>query len=193
MSTTQETAVERALVEFARAGAPAELLAIVRTIAAAGDPRGTEPLIRALTFNDAAFHDIAIDGLTAIGEPAVDPLLASLDGMDYGARYRALRALVAIGDPRARPAYEYWLGADIIPGVRCICVKGLARFPDTEALLLKALEDKVWVVRYYAIQMLFERGLTPQTRAALATLAADPERVVRLKLAQVFARADAPV
>ncbi|BAC89210.1 HEAT repeat domain-containing protein [Gloeobacter violaceus] len=191
MSTTEDTAVERALVEFARAGAPAELLAIVRTIAAAGDPRGTEPLIRALTFNDAAFHDLAIDGLTAIGEPAVEPLLASLDGMDYGARYRALRALVAIGDPRARPAYEYWLGADIIPGVRCICVKGLARFPDTEPLLLKALEDKVWVVRYYAIQMLFERGLTPFTHAALEALATDPERVVRLKLAQIFAQVSA--
>ncbi|WP_051382890.1 HEAT repeat domain-containing protein [Gloeobacter kilaueensis] len=181
-----KTSIEPLLEQFERLSSPAELLCVVREIAKSGDPAGAGPLIRAIGFNDAAFHDVAVDGLIAVGAPAVEPLLASLDGLDYGARYRALKALVAIGDPRARPAYEHWLKADIIPGVRCICVKGLSRYPDTEPFLLQALQDSVWVVRYYAIQMLVERGLTPQTRSAVEALRTDPERIVRLKLIQVL-------
>jgi phycocyanobilin lyase beta subunit len=155
-------------------------------VAATGDRRAIEPLVRALTYNDAALYEVAVRGLAQIGEPAVEPLLACLDQIDYGARYHALRALVAIGDARARAAYEHWLAADIAPSVRRMCVKGLAAFPDGDRLVLVALGDNEWSVRYTAIQALADRGLTPETRTAIEAKLTDAERVVRLKASQVL-------
>jgi HEAT repeat protein len=106
--------------------------------------------------------------------------------MDYGARYQAFRALVGIGDPRPRNSYAHWLKADIAPSVRRICVKGLGQFEDTLDLLLEALKDADWSVRYCAVLVLGQRQHQPGVRTILEALKDDPERTVRLKLAQVL-------
>ncbi len=186
--TTPMPSIEQALEQFARATNSDELLKTARVLAQTRDPRAIEPLVRSLTFNNPELFEVAVQGLVGIGEPAVQPLIDCLDRVDYGARYQALRALVAIGDPRPRSAYEYWIGADIAPSVRRMCVKGLKPFPDAEPLLLPTLKDGDWSVRYTAVLVLAERGLTPEIQAAIAALESDPERVVRLKAAQALAQ-----
>ena len=50
-------------------------------------------LVQALGYNNPGAAVAAVDGLIAIGEPAVVPLLALLDGYNYSARAWGLRAL----------------------------------------------------------------------------------------------------
>lgn len=180
--------IDQALEQFARASSAGEVLMALQAIARTGHARGTEPFIRALEFTDTALVQVAVKGLIAIGEPAVVPLIECLERVHYGARFQALNALVTIGDPRARVAYEYWIASEITPSARRACVRGLAQFPDTEPLLVQSLADKDWAVRYCAIQVLVDRGLNSRTRLPVEALRDDPERVVRLKLAQVMAR-----
>jgi phycocyanobilin lyase subunit beta len=180
------TTFEEALAKIATVYTSAERVAVIRVIANAQDIRGIEPMIRSLGYNDAALFEVSVAGLIAIGEPAVQPILDCLDRIDYGARYQAFRALVGIGDPRPRSAYAYWLGADIAPSVRRICVKGLGQFDDSLDLLLLALKDTDWSVRYCAVLVLGQRQHLPGIRATLEALKDDSERTVRLKLAQVL-------
>jgi HEAT repeat protein len=70
--------------------------------------------------------------------------------------------------------------------VRRICVKGLGQFDDSLDLLLDALKDADWSVRYCAVGVLGERQHLPGIRTTLEALKDDSERTVRLKLAQVL-------
>lgn len=181
--------VESCLQQLAQASDPNQLLTAVQAVAATRHPAAVEPLIQALTYNNPAIFEIAVQGLASIGEPAVQPLIDRLEHFDYGSRFQGLRALLMIGDARARTAYEYWLKADITPSVRRICIKGLGQFQDTESrhFVARALSDQEWSVRYCAIGTLASWGLTAETRSVLKPLCSDPERVIRLKAAQVLA------
>jgi HEAT repeat protein len=184
--TTNSLTFEQALTKLATVQTSAERIAVMQIVANAQDVRGIEPMICALSYNDAGLFEVVVSGLIAIGEPSVQPILDVIDRMDYGARYQAFRALVGIGDPRPRNSYAYWLKADIAPSVRRICVKGLGQFDDSLDLLLDALKDADWSVRYCAVGVLGERQHLTGIRTTLEALKDDSERTVRLKLAQVL-------
>ena len=97
--------VELLLKEIEDADSASKLADAVKELAAIGvmtqDSSVVPYLIQALGYNNPGAAVAAVDGLIAIGEPAVEPLLALLDGYNYGARAWGLRALSGIGDPRA--------------------------------------------------------------------------------------------
>ncbi len=130
-------------------------------------------LITVLGYNNPGAAVAAVDGLIALGKPAVRPLLDLLDGYNYGARAWALRALAGIGDPQA---IELLLDAatnDFALSVRRAAARGLGtlhwdELPPPEiapaqtriaAALLIISRDHEWVVRYAAITGLQELAI----------------------------------
>ena len=122
-------------------------------------------LVQALGYNNPGAAVAAVDGLIAIGEPAVGPLLALLDGYNYSARAWGLRALSGIGDPRALLLLLDTAQNDFALSVRRAAARGLgtirwelmdeAEVPAAQAavldVLLGTLGDSEWVVRYSGI------------------------------------------
>jgi HEAT repeat protein len=89
----------------------------VRQCAALGlrkqpNPGAVAALIGLLDASDSLTADLAADALIAVGEPAVEPLLAVLADGHPRARLLAAKALALIGDPRAIPALFYALDED---------------------------------------------------------------------------------
>lgn len=98
--------------------------ASVRQCAALGlrqrpDPSAVFPLIAALEDADVLTAQLAGQALTAIGPPAVEPLIACLPSLSPRSRPLGVRALAEARDPRAIPALfaaledasllvEYW-------------------------------------------------------------------------------------
>jgi phycocyanobilin lyase beta subunit len=103
-----------------------------------------------------------VDGLIAIGIPAVDTILANLDGFNYGARAWTVRALAGIGDVRGLEVLEDALARDIGPSVRRAAARGLGQLnlaplaaSERRAIVERCLQalvdgcrDGEWVVRY---------------------------------------------
>ena len=122
-------------------------------------------LIRSLGYNNPGAAVAAVDGLIALGEPSVLPLLELLDGYNYSARAWALRALSGIGDPRSLSLLLDTAQNDFALSVRRAAARGLgtikweqmdaAEVPTAQAqvlqVLLKICSDPEWVVRYSAI------------------------------------------
>jgi phycocyanobilin lyase beta subunit len=145
-----------------RADSALGLLNATQALAAAGHPDGAACLVEVLGFNNPGAAVAAVDGLIAIGVPAVDTILANLDGFNYGARAWTVRALAGIGDVRGLDVLEDALGRDIGPSVRRAAARGLGQL-NLEPLVagerwliaercLQALvagcSDGEWVVRY---------------------------------------------
>ena len=141
------------------------LLEATQSLAAATHPAAAACLVEVLGFNNPGAAVAAVDGLIAIGVPAVDRILTSLDGHNYGARAWAVRALAGIGDVRGLEVLEEALGKDISPSVRRAAARGLgqiqlADLPEAERLvvaercleaLLDGCGDGEWVVRYAVV------------------------------------------
>ncbi len=122
-------------------------------------------LIRSLGYNNPGAAVAAVDGLIALGEPSVLPLLELLDGYNYSARAWALRALSGIGDPRSLSLLLDTAQNDFALSVRRAAARGLgtikweqmaaADVPAAQAEVLQVLlgicRDPEWVVRYSAI------------------------------------------
>ncbi|MCT0219330.1 HEAT repeat domain-containing protein [Synechococcus sp. CS-1329] len=138
------------------------LLLATRRLAEACHPGAATSLVEVLGFNNPGAAVAAVDGLIALGEQAVEPLLANLDGHNYGARAWAVRALAGIGDVRGLELLESALACDIGPSVRRAAARGLGQLQLSalsqseqarvrqrclEALLAGA-GDGEWVVRY---------------------------------------------
>jgi phycocyanobilin lyase beta subunit len=118
-----------------------------------------------LGFNNPGAAVAAVDGLIAIGEPAVEPILASLHTNNYGARAWSVRALAGIGDPRGLEVLERALATDVGPSVRRAAASGLGRLdlrslPEDQVselverslqALLAACGDGEWIVRYAVV------------------------------------------
>lgn len=183
--------------------APA-LIGAVRSLAAARSPEAITPLITVLGFNNPGAAVAAVDGLVALGSPAVPALLAQLDGYNYGARAWAIRALAMIGDPRALGILVETARGDFALSVRRAAAKGLGfinwqQLPSEErgraqnsalSALTVAVADPEWVVRYASVVGL--SGLSNALpadgsdlmviRDTLSTRArSDEERVVRAR------------
>ena len=110
-----------------RADSALGLLQATQALAAAGHADGAACLMEVLGFNNPGAAVAAVDGLIAIGVPAVDTILANLDGFNYGARAWTVRALAGIGDVRGLDVLEDALGRDIGPSVRRAAARGLGQ------------------------------------------------------------------
>lgn len=135
-------------------------------------------LITALSYNNPGAAVAAVDGLIALGEPAVAPLLELIDNHNYTARAWAIRALAGIGDPRGLEILLDAASNDFALSVRRAAARGLGTLrwylmpPETVAtaqqrsldVLCSASQDPEWVVRYAAIV-----GLQSLAIAAFAT------------------------
>ena len=152
-----------ALVEAVqRADSAIGLLQATQALAAAAHPAGAACLVEVLGFNNPGAAVAAVDGLIAIGEPAIDTILRNIDGYNYGARAWAVRALAGIGDVRGLDVLEDALGKDIGPSVRRAAARGLGQLhlqqlPEQQRrsatlrclqALVDGCRDGEWVVRY---------------------------------------------
>ncbi|MGF1978531.1 MAG: HEAT repeat domain-containing protein [Nostoc sp. CmiSLP01] len=163
------------------------LLDAVQELAAARIEESVPTLIAALGYNNPGAAVAAVDGLIAIEEPAVAPLLKLIDDYNYGARAWAIRALAGIGDLRALDTLLEAAKTDFSLSVRRAAARGLGtlrwyqlpseKVESVQTQVMEALvlisEDPEWVVRYAAVTSL----------EALATAIAItlPDRASRIK------------
>ncbi len=122
-------------------------------------------LIATLRYNNPGAAVAAVDGLIAIGKPAVQPLLDLLDGHNYTARAWAIRAMAGIGDARGLDVLMEAAQHDFALSVRRAAARGLgtvhweeldveqAKVAQVNAceVLMGLGQDPEWVVRYAAI------------------------------------------
>ena len=148
-----------------KAGTAIALVGAVRDLAAAKLPEAIPYLMDALKFNNPGAAVAAGEGLVALGTVVVEPIMAQIDGYNYGARAWATRALSEIGDPRALDLMVAVADGDFSPSVRRSAVKGLGwlRWQELPSglrhnqqrqvvpIMVKACTDGEWVVRYGAI------------------------------------------
>jgi len=73
-----QTSVEQRIANVQSADSADALLSAVEHLAEAKHPSATACLLEILGFNNPGAAVAAVDGLIAIGEPAVEPILASL-------------------------------------------------------------------------------------------------------------------
>ena len=170
MATTGSIAELMRAVEAASSSK--ELIEAVTAIAALKDQETVPVLVTALGYNNPGVAVAAVEGLIEIGEPSVEPLLAQLHDVNYGARAWAIRALAGIGDPRGLSILLDTAKDDFALSVRRAAARGLGTIL-WEALpiesrivgqrscldvLLGAAQDSEWVVRYAAIAGLQNLG-----------------------------------
>ena len=148
-----------------RADSALGLLQATQALASVAHPGGAACLVEVLGFNNPGAAVAAVDGLIAIGEPAVDTILTNIDGYNYGARAWAVRALAGIGDVRGLEVLEDALGKDIGPSVRRAAARGLGQLrlagldpAVRQAMaerclqaLVEGCRDGEWVVRYAVV------------------------------------------
>ncbi|WP_375512430.1 HEAT repeat domain-containing protein [uncultured Nostoc sp.] len=144
------------------------LLDAVQELAAAGIEETVPTLIAALGYNNPGAAVAAVDGLIAIGEAAVQPLLQLIDDYNYSARAWAIRALAGIGDVRALDTLLEAAKTDFSLSVRRAAARGLGtlrwhqvppeKLESIQTQVLEALllisQDPEWVVRYAAVTSL---------------------------------------
>ena len=193
MTVSSFTAAQVAdLVESVRrADSALGLLQATQALAATAHPDGAACLVEILGFNNPGAAVAAVDGLVAIGTPAVETILTNIDGYNYGARAWAVRALAGIGDVRGLEVLEDALGKDIGPSVRRAAARGLGQLHleslgEAErssslnrclAVLLDGCRDGEWVVRYAVIV-----GLEHLARSWFSVLQAPDQASLRQAL-----------
>lgn len=191
MSETARAEVTALIQGVEIADSKAALVQAVARLAALRDPEAIPTLIRVLGYNNPGAAVAAVEGLVALGEAAVDGLLTELDGYNYGARAWAIRALALIGDPRALPVLLEATTVDFALSVRRAAARGAGaikwdRLPADQVtgaqaevlqVLLQAIQDPEWVVRYAAVVSL--QTLAGATRVAdLPVIVTALERVL---------------
>ncbi|HIK38230.1 MAG: HEAT repeat domain-containing protein [Geminocystis sp.] len=164
--TGNSTEKVQRLVEAVRKADSADaLLKAVEELAAVKSPQAIPILIEVLGWNNPGAAVAAVDGLIAIGAPAVEPLLQNIDDYNYGARAWALRVLAGIGDIRAKDLLISAATTDFSQSVRRAATRGLGnlkwqQLPAEEKFntqqeifntLLTTIGDGEWVVRYATV------------------------------------------
>ena len=123
-------------------------------------------------------QDDAIQALVAIGQPAVDPLIASLDSENDNIRSGAEDALDALGEPSL--AQLVTILKNRFGDVRCWAVGKLKDLADVQAVepLIACLQDNEPIVRAYTAQAL---GALKDARATepLIECLKDEDQMVR--------------
>ncbi len=166
------TEVAKLIEAVDKADSAEKLLEAVEDLADAVSVEAIPTLIQVLGFNNPGAAVAAVDGLIKIGDPAVQPLLDSLDDYNYGARAWSLRVFAGIGDPVALDLLLKAAVTDFSQSVRRAAARGLGiiqwdKLPPDQVTkaqqsalqtLLMATEDGEWVVRYAAIAGLQSLG-----------------------------------
>ncbi len=148
-----------------QADSKAALVTAVRKLSQVQDVASVPALIQILGYNNPGAAVAAVEGLVAIGDPAVPALLTQLDGYNYGARAWAIRAVSGIAHPDALAVLLDAVQSDFALSVRRAAACGLGNLrwqllPEDKrrpaqqqaiAALLGALNDSEWVVRYAAV------------------------------------------
>ena len=156
---------EEMLKVIEEADSAVKLADAVKLLAESKNLEAIPHLIRALGYNNPGAAVASVDGLIAIGEPSVLPLLELLDGYNYSARAWALRALSGIGDPRSLSLLLDTAQNDFALSVRRAAARGLGTIKweqmaegevmqaqaEVLQVLLVICGDPEWVVRYSAI------------------------------------------
>jgi phycocyanobilin lyase beta subunit len=156
----------RTLIEAVnKADSADSLLEAVENLAAASTETAIPTLVEVLSYNNPGAAVAAVDGLIAIGEPAVPYLLNNVDDYNYGARAWTIRAFAGIGDPRAFDLLLKAATTDFSQSVRRAAARGLgfihwSKLPSEKRLsaqkeametLFLTAKDGEWVVRYATI------------------------------------------
>jgi phycocyanobilin lyase subunit beta len=161
------------LQDIAEADSATRMVEAVERLAQAQLEAGVPHLITALGYNNPGAAVAAVEGLIAIGQPAVKPLLELLDGYNYGARAWGLRALAGIGDPQALDLLLDAAANDFALSVRRAAARGLGTLHWEELppasivpaqtkvakVLVTVSQDHEWIVRYAAITGLEELAI----------------------------------
>ena len=123
MTTTSSIAALMLAVETASSSQ--ELIQAITAVAALKNRETVPILVAALGYNNPGVAVAAVEGLIDIGEPAVEPLLAQLNDVNYGARAWAIRALAGVGDPRGLSILLDTAKDDFALSVRRAAARGL--------------------------------------------------------------------
>lgn len=148
-----------------QASSSEQLLGAVEALAATQSPLAVNKLVEVLSFNNPGAAVAAVEGLVAVGDEAVEALLAEIHNKNYGARAWVIRALAGIGNPKALETLLEAVNTDFALSVRRAAARGLGRIQwgqhdpqkvgvDQERVattLIRAFQDSEWVVRYAAI------------------------------------------
>lgn len=165
-----ETTLDSLILAIEKACTPIELIGSAQALADYRSVDAIPALIAVLGYNNPGAAVTAMHGLIALGRVAVEPLLASIDDYNYGARAYSIRALARIGDPRSLDILLQSAETDFAPSVRRAAIKGLGSLRwdwtdwdiDTISqaqaralhLLESLLDDTDWSMRYAVIAAL---------------------------------------
>ncbi|MDM8000670.1 MAG: HEAT repeat domain-containing protein [Dehalococcoidia bacterium] len=151
------------------------------------------PLVQALKHEkDGLVKYNAALALSKIGQPAVDPLLESVDYDDADVRLEAVWALGQIGDDRAvEPLVEALKDEDWYVRKQAAVSLCTLKKPESVGLLVEALGDEDWHVRKQAARIL---GTVGDARAAkpLARTLRDEDPVVQQEAAAALGKIGDP-
>lgn len=159
------TNITQLIQNVENADSATKLVDAVRQLSATVSTEAIPTLITVLGYNNPGAAVTAVDGLIAIGEPAVKQLLEQLDGYNYGARAWAVRALAGIGDPRGLNILLDAAANDFALSVRRAAASGLGAIKwqllsPTKVVeeqlnclntLRQVTQDPEWVVRYAGV------------------------------------------
>lgn len=148
-----------------KADSASELLDTVTELSDSQSIEAIPTLIQVLAYNNPGAAVAATEGLIAIGDSVIEPLLKSLDQYNYGARAWAVRVFAGIGDIRALDLLIKAAINDFSLSVRRAATKGLGSLQwhqlplddivptQTQILdtLLITINDGEWVVRYASV------------------------------------------
>lgn len=150
-------------------------------------------LIRSLRCTNSAICEVIVEGLVSYGEQAVPVIIQNLDDHDYAARYQEIRALVQLAHPDSFDTFVWGLTEDFAPSVRRASAKGLGVLQDPRAIpvLLSAIADSDWAVRYAVVIGLGAFVQDPAVQQALLRAQEDTDRVVRLKATEILRKSGA--
>lgn len=162
---TLETQALELIKAVEQADSAQKLLNAVVALAKARIEAGIPALIDVLRCNNPGAAVAAVEGLVLLGEVAVQPILDSLDGYNYGARAWAIRALAEIRDSRALDLLISAAETDFALSVRRSAAKGIGSLKwdklSGEELaeaqkrafhtLMLTSADPEWVVRYATV------------------------------------------
>ena len=170
---TDSDSLKTLLGAIAEADSATRMTDAVEKLAQARLEAAVPNLIIVLGYNNPGAAVAAVEGLIAIGKPAVKPLIELLDGYNYGARAWALRALAGIGDVRSLDLLLDAAKNDFALSVRRAAARGLGTIhwdelpaesiAPAQARVIEVLvivsQDPEWVVRYAAITGLQELAI----------------------------------
>lgn len=186
-----------------KADSPQKLIEAVKALANAQLETGISTLITVLGYNNPGAALLAAEGLIAMGDKVVTPLLTQIDGYNYGARAYAIRTLAAIAHPSALEQLLKAAAFDFAPSVRRAAAKGLGNLRWQElppeqiseaqakaiTTLLQICQDDDWSIRYAAIvglDLLTKKGEFPQIMSKFKDMVeneTDVAVIARIKLA----------